>query len=407
MSRRALIFFLVMTAFSLALSACGGGGGSTPPQPSDSNPNGVGSGGNGNPAPGASPTTTPNCNCVTIKEKATKDQLLGGITLASDNRLYATTPVGVDIFDQQLDLLPSPSPAQARHRETWPTVPKNSGPIGLVVSTGQNVNVLGTTPGGTTTGATAFSETSGPVPTPSSQPILAQFNVNTGTWFNVTPGNFGDKWVSLAALGTTSLFVVADTRGANGWTGFIIGFGIACVSPVFSHPLGASAMGPDGNLWIATDPSLNSNSPSDPNTNPSILYAVNTSTGAIVHAFTLPKGSHVSAIAAGTHAVWFTDNGLNELGEVQIGGSGPTLIPLPNKGTAQSPVSITQDSIGRMWFTEFNGKRVGYIVPSTHAITIFNTKGGPIGIIGCVPGQMCPPTNVFFAENAALGAASF
>ena len=408
MSRRALVFFLFVTG-SFALSACGGGGGgSTPQLPSDPGTT-VGSGSNSNPGPGSSPSAPPaSCNCVMIKEKATKDQLLGGITVATDNHLYATTPVGVDVFDQQLDLLPSPSPAQVRVRETWPSVPRNSAPSGLLVATGSNVNVLGTTTtGGTGSEAGTLASAAGPVPTPSSQPLLAQFNVNTQSWFNVTPGNFGDKWVSLAALGTTSLFVVGDTRGPNGWTGFILGFGVACVSPVFTHPLGASAMGPDGNLWVATNPALNSNSPSDPNTNPSILYAVNPSTGAIVHTFTLPKGSHVSAIAAGTHALWFTDDGLNEIGQIPIGASAPVLIPLPNKGTAQSPVSITQDSVGRMWFTEFNGKRVGYVNPATLAITIFNTKGGPIGIIGCVPGQICPPTNVFFAENAALGAASF
>ncbi len=402
MSRRALGLFLFVAGMSF-IAACGGGGGGSPTPP------GVPSTGSGGSDPGSNATATPSanpCNCVTIKEKATKDKLLGGITLGKDNHLYATTPVGVDIFDQQLDLLPSPGPAQARIRETWPSVPKNSTPQGALAATGSTINVLGNTPGGASSAVTSFA--SGPVPTPSSQPLLAQYNVNTQTWFNVSPGNFGDKWVSLAPLDSTSLFVVGDHRTANnGWTGFILGFGVACVSPVFSHPLGASSIGADGNLWVATDPSLNSKSPSDPQTNPSILYDVNASTGAIIHAYTLPKGSHVSAIAAGNNAVWFTDDGLNEIGEVPIGATNVTLIPLPNNGVAQAPVGISQDSIGRMWFTEFNGKRVGYVMPTTLQITVFKVTGGPIGIIGCVPGQNCPATNVFFAETAALGNASF
>ncbi len=409
MARRALVLVVAVVSFSLV--ACGGG--STPNTTNLPSVNDPGSGtGNGGPTapPGATPTPAASakpCGCTTIKEKHTKDKLLGGIALGQDNLIYATTAVGIDVFDQQLNLMPSPSPAQARIRDTWPTVPKNGAPSGLLASAGSTINALGTTPGTPGSTTTSFSLTSAPVPTPSSQPMLAQYNVVTKTWFNVSLGNFGDKWVSLASPGGTSVFVVGDRFApATQWTGYLQGVGIGCISPLFAHPLGPSAIGPDGNLWLATDPSLNSNAPSN-GKNPSMIFAVDPSTGTIKLSFTLPNHSHVSAIAAGDHAVWFTDDGLNEVGFIPIGGSGFTLLPLPNAGTAQAPVSITRDSMGRMWFTEFDGKRVGYVTPATQQITIFKVTGTPVGIVGCVPGQTCPQQNVFFAEITALGAASF
>ncbi|MBV8638481.1 MAG: hypothetical protein JO322_10370 [Candidatus Eremiobacteraeota bacterium] len=410
MSRRALVFFLAITGISFALGACGGsggGGGSLTTPPDLPSTTGSGTGDGSTPPPAAMPSPPPSCGCTMIKEKPTKDKLLGGIAVGDDNNLYATTAVGVDIFNQQLNLLPSPSPAEARIRQTWPSVPKNSAPQGIVAQAGAAINVLGTIRGGTSS-ASGFIASSGPQPTPDSRPIVAQYNTDTDTWFNVSQGVFGDKWVSLSAPGGTSVFVVGDHfTSSKGWTGYLFGIGVGCISPSFTHPLGASTIGPDGNLWVATDPSLNSKSPSNIKTNPSMLFVVSPTTGAIKQSFTLPSGSHVSAMAAGGHAVWFTDDGLNDVGFVPIGGTGFTLIPLPDHGTAQAPVSITPDSIGRMWFTEFNGKRVGYVTPMTQLITLFKVTGAPIGIVGCVRGQNCPAQNVFFAEVAALGNASF
>ncbi len=408
MSRRALVLFLFIAGVSCSLVACGGGS-PAPPAPVNSNNGGSGS---GNPAPGAEATATPSsspCGCNTIREKTTKDELLGGIAVGSDQKIYATTATGVDIFDSNLDLLPSPSPAaQSRTRQTWTSVPKNSGPSGVLIAAGSTVTALGTTTNGTTASALEMPLAAGPVPTPSSQPLLEQYNIPTETWSLLRSGNYGDKWVSLASAGGTSVFVVGDHFTPAGWQGFLLGIGVGCVSPVFTHPLGASAVGPDGNLWVATDPSLNGSKNGTAN-NPSILYAVSPSTGQIVHSFALPNKSHISAIAAGSSAIWFTDDGLNSIGEVPTGGNSPSLIALPNNGNGQTPVSITPDSIGRMWFTEKDGKRVGYVTPATLQLTILRvtTRGNPLGIVGCVQGQnACPRTDVFFAENIALGAAS-
>lgn len=411
-ARAAHTHFLLIAAVSFALAACGGGSSATAPGLPGANGSGSGEGGGGSTSsPSASPSP---CGCVKIKEVPTKDRLLGGIAFGQDNHIYASAPNGIDIFNLQLSLLPSPSPLpQARMRIpfTWPAVPKGSAATGPTISAGGTIGALGSAPSPTpkpgSSGLSAFDVTSGPKPTPSGVPMFAQFSLSTQTWATPSLGTFGDRFVSLSSPAGTSVFVVGDHLTSSGWVGFLLGFGVACISPNFTHPLGPSTIGPDGNLWVATDPSLNSNKPSDPESNPSMLFVVQPSTGTIKQSFTLPKGSHVSAMAAGDNAVWFTDDGLNEVGFVVIGGTSFTLLPLPNAGTSQAPVSISRDSMGRMWFTEFNGKRVGYVNPPTLQIFVFKVTGSPIGIVGCVPGQNCSAQNVFFAENAALGDASF
>jgi hypothetical protein len=430
MARRTLILLVAVVAVSLS-AACGGGssGVTTPSAPSDGGSgsgagNGTGNGGgNGSAPPSAPPSPLPT---ATLAEQVVPDTLLGGVAFGSDGNLYAstTTPSGLNIYNPQLQLLPSPTPMPTMPPGavpfTWPTVPKNLTATGPTASSGTMVNALGTTTTTTTSGVlpfTDFNVGSGPKPTPSSFPALAQYNVSSRSWMPLTSqnfGNFGDRWVSLASPGQGVVFVIANHFSQGRWTGSIVGFGIACVSPTIQFPLGPSAIGPDGNLWVATDPSLNSNAPSDPQTNPEILFDINTSTGEFMQFRLQSKGAHISAIAPGNNSVWFTDDGLNSLGFVPIGGTLMYPIKLPNQGVAQSPDSITKDSIGRMWFTEKNAKRVGYVVPNgtlNPTITIFRQTltGSPLGIIGCLPNQPCPQnaaTNIFFAESKAIGSAA-
>ena len=402
MVRRALVILVALVA--LAFSACGGGSNSTNPNlPSDNN-GGSGSGtGNGSGSPPPVNVTPDPSPTSTFFEQPSKDTLIGGVAVGSDGNIYASTPNGIDIFGPQLTLLPTPSPLPQGQRigDTWPAPPHNS-PIGPVVSSGSMINALGVQPSPKPVSG-AMNLANDPVPAPSSQPLLAQYDITKNAWVNVTLGNMGDKWVSLASPGQGTVFVTGDHLTSNGWVGFLLGFGISCVSPTFTFPLGPSAIGPDGNLWVATNPSLNGKA--DATANPSILYEINTSTGQIIHTFNLSKidfKSHVSAIAAGNNAIWFTDDGNNSLGFVPVGGSLNYPNSLPNQGTAQAPVSITRDSIGRMWFVERDGKRVGYATPGTtpllFTILKVTTRGSPLGIVGCVPGQHCPQTKVFFVE---------
>lgn len=424
MARCALVLLVALISF--ALGACGGGsnGGGAPTLP-----NGDGNGnGNANASPppaSATPDPSPAASSGINEHPEPKATFLGGVALGTDGLVYATTtsPPGINIYSPQLSPEPSPpSMPAASNRlvaQTWPTVPKKLAATGPVVAAGTIISALASSP--TTTGGALGSEdlsaSVGPMPTPSSFPALVQYDVNARSWIPLARqnfGGFGDRWVSLASPGQGVVFVVANrfTATPPQWVGTIIGFGIACFVPTFPTSLGASAIGPDGStLFVASDPPLNGKE--DPQTNPSNLYAVNTSTGAIEQTIRLDdlfhgKSSHVSSIAAGNDAVWFTDDAADAIGFVPMGSSSAQMINF----NPHRPEGITRDSFGRMWFTEHDGKFVGYVTPNgtnNPPVTIVKTKkltgqtvGSPLGIVGCsrIPGQPCAQTsNVFFVEQ--------
>jgi hypothetical protein len=396
MSRYATFVF---AALVLAVSACSGN------PTSSTSPFQVAPGGTG--ATSAPPTTTPCPPTPTpspqaIKEKQFNDHFRGGIAIGADNLVYAVGQNSIDVFDQQLDSI-SQQVAQLRGRQTWPAPPKKLTPTGSVAAAGNTINAIATAPTASPGGSQATSDAAGvPSPAPSTRPALAQYDVTTHNWFNVSYGEPGEVWPSLTSPVANGVFVVGDRLTTKGWAGFLQGFGIGCVSPSFTYPLGASAIGPDGNLWVATEPKLNANG-SNATSNPSMIFDVDVTTGTIKLSFMLPAGSHVSAISNGSSGVWFTDDGLDKIGFASLSGGAPTFFNLPNNGKAHLPLGISQDSSGAVWFTEFNGKKVGYIDPLSHQITEFNTTQGAHGIVGCIPGQVCPNMTVFFTEDTIIG----
>src|SRR5437762_641594 len=62
-----------------------------------------------------------------------------------------------------------------------------------------------------------------------------------------------------------------------------------------------------------------------------------------------------------------------------------------------SPYGITAGGDGNLWFTEFNGNRIGAINPTTHAVTEIGVPTGGSGPLGITAG---PDGNLWFTEFA-------
>lgn len=113
--------------------------------------------------------------------------------------------------------------------------------------------------------------------------------------------------------------------------------------------------------------------------------------------YPLPEGSKPLYIAAGPDGnLWFTDNGLNEIGKVTTSGQVTEygLGLTPSAGFA----GIAAGPDGNLWFTERKGHKVGRITPSG-AITEFSSGlTGPPDIYGITAG---PEGKMWFTETSA------
>jgi streptogramin lyase len=158
----------------------------------------------------------------------------------------------------------------------------------------------------------------------------------------------------------------------------------------------AIAAGTNGELWF-TD--------SRPNSSGDIFIGSITTAGVVTQhvvptgsATDLPVSSSPMGIAPGLDgSVWFTDDGVNELGENLIGKISPsgtiTEYPLPPVGSA--PAAIALGSEGDMWFTEPGIEKLGRITPSGE-VTEFSAPliaGGPESLIQGADG------NIWFIES--------
>jgi sugar lactone lactonase YvrE len=182
------------------------------------------------------------------------------------------------------------------------------------------------------------------------------------------------------------------------------------VFPAAGNPLGVGAFDRSGLIWVATNPLMNSNAPSNPN-NPSEIFVVDPNVGEFVQVIPLASGSQVNGMVLGPdNAIWFTDGGLNEIGRVDQNGI-VSHFPLKS-GKGLQPQGITVGTDGALWFTELHGNRIGRITTSG-AITETNVPAGgtqPNGIIGCQSGNPCPAPStraVFFTEPQRVGKVTF
>lgn len=386
--KRGLSLLVALTA--LLVAACSGGAGSSGGGVVPSSQNDLNQ--------AAAPKPTP-----TVTDKGIKDTFRGGVTVGADNLVYASGSVGLQQFTQDLSLITPSSIALADASvppDTWPVSPKGSTPSGPVATSGTTVSALGVV--GTSTSALSLRPECGCV----LQPFLAQYNVQTKTWFNVVMGKPGDKWVSLSAVPNGGgFFVVADTpTSAGGFSGIIIPVGPACGGDTaLNLPLGVSTVGPDGNVWVTVDLSLSGISPIT--ATPEILV-VDPNQHRIVRTYTLAGGSHVTSLVSTATAVWYTDGGRNEIGQIPLGSTGPPNTFKIKSGSGQQPMEITVGTDDAMWFTESNGNKIGRIDIATKTITEFKVptpNSHPHGIYGCTTSGPCVTGKLFFNEDHGVG----
>jgi virginiamycin B lyase len=160
----------------------------------------------------------------------------------------------------------------------------------------------------------------------------------------------------------------------------------------------AMALGPDGAMYVASDPS----SGFAPVPVPSQIFRIDPSTRNTLNTTTLPAGSRVTQLTAGPDgAVWFTDTGLNKIGRLATSGA-VTYYSVPTANSGLSGIAAASDRA--LWFTETNANKIGRIDTAGHineyAIPTPNSQ--PIGIDAGAPGG-CVPQTVYFTEKSALG----
>src|SRR4051812_18653950 len=87
------------------------------------------------------------------------------------------------------------------------------------------------------------------------------------------------------------------------------------------------------------------------------------STDGVVHSVPLPnKGSAPTTISiARDGTVWFTESAGNRIGRFSPDGSNLAEFPLPHPGSSPRIIAIGSD--GNVWFSEHEGNRIGRLTP--------------------------------------------
>ncbi len=329
--------------------------------------------GGGSPSPKSS---------VQITEYATTDTLLGGLTIASDGNIYASATTGLDIFSPATGTIHQ---SVAVRPQTWPVIP-NASPTGAVTSFPGTVTALGSQ------SPTATPSMQAAVTTQSSNaatPFIATYAIVTKTFTEVY-GAPGDLFEDVTQTADGSTWVTADRPTSNGFTGFIFTTKANCSPPTVADAIGKITLGADNFIWFASDPPLNSNTPS-------LIFRLDPSSGALVNTFTLPANSIVADMTPGPDgALWFADRGLNKIGRLANDGT-MTFFAVP---TANSGLfGITTGCDGALWFTERGANQVGRLT-TTGTFTEYPVPTANAGlgeIAGCLNNAM------YFTETHAIG----
>ena len=110
-------------------------------------------------------------------------------------------------------------------------------------------------------------------------------------------------------------------------------------------------------------------------------------------------GPSFYAITTGPYGnLWFTENLINEIGEISPQTGRITEYNIPTNNAY--PIDITTGPDGNLWFTEQMGKKIGKISPKTGIITEYtipNTVADPIGIVAG------PDGNLWFTDEDEIG----
>ena len=122
------------------------------------------------------------------------------------------------------------------------------------------------------------------------------------------------------------------------------------------------------------------------------------STAAQIVEFPLPTTAALpDGIAAGPDgALWFTEFNGNKIGRITTAGVvTEVVIPFPATLTP-TPQDIAAGPDGNLWFTEYNGNRIGRVTVQG-TVTSFTVPTKPASLHGIAAG---PDGNVWFAESS-------
>jgi RHS repeat-associated protein len=192
--------------------------------------------------------------------------------------------------------------------------------------------------------------------------------------YDITAGPDGNLWFTDQKTGSPPTAYVGKSTTSGSITEYALPSGTSAPHGI------ASALGADGNLWVAE--------------NTANKIAKVTPSGTITE-YTVPTAnSGPNDIALGSDgALWFTEGAGNNIGRITTGGS-ITEYAVPT--SSSSPSQITAGPDGNMWFTEASGNKIGRITPGG-TITEFTVPTASSGPDGITAG---PEGSLWFVENS-------
>ncbi len=330
--------------------------------------------------PTTNPGPPPQTSSTQVIEFPSSATLLGGLALGSDGNVYFSTTTEIGVFSPKTGRY---TLTASRVPDTWPVIPTLQ-PRGAVASADGVVSAI------------AMNDTSSPAPqqamtadTFCCTPALVRLTIANGSFTeNYGPPNDVFEDVTMTPDGTP--WVTANQPTPAGLLGFIYTTKAGCSTALLPDAINSITLGADGFIWLASDPQLN-------NTTESQIFRVDPSNGNVVHTYRLGTGSLVTGLTAGPDgALWFTDQGLNEIGRL---GSDGTISYFSIPTAASGLAAITTGCDGALWFTEQQANKIGRITTagkvSEYAVPTPNAGVGDIA--GCLGGA------IFFTEKHAIG----
>lgn len=219
--------------------------------------------------------------------------------------------------------------------------------------------------------------------------MLATLMLSTQSWTQVF-GPIGDLFEDVVDSPDGTPWITADRPTPSGLLGYIFTTKAGCTGPVLGDALGAITLGADNFVWFASDPTLNSQTPSQ-------IFRLNPANGQVVNTYTLGTNSIVSDLSAGPDgALWYADSGLNEIGRVATDGA-ITHYPVPASNSGLFGIANGCD--GALWFTERKANKIGRITTSgtITEYTVPTANAGLGEIVGCLGNAL------YFVETHAIG----
>ncbi len=304
-------------------------------------------------------------------EIAAPDQLMGGIAIAADGSVFLNANQHFLKYDGAFTSYAYP-------------------PCGSGCRGDFGVNTLAFGPGGTVWTTFVISSSGGG---PTTGEIVA-LTRSTGIVNEYQNGIPGDVYSTVASAGRGYMWVIDWYGGVRPSAVPDVYKGSEEVKTVGAPtPINtAETLGSDGLMYLASDPHFKPGEPSR-------IFGYNDA-DKLVDRIVLPSHSNVAAMTNGPDGnVWFTDVGLNEIGQVARNGT-VTYYSIPTANAGLS--GITSASDHALWFTESSANKIGRIdlKGNVSEYAVPNKAAGPSGIAATPAGQ---PFAIYFVNGGGLG----